>query len=88
MREDTPLHGYAVVSHKAVKEVICANLSLLTERRGNSLTISGRGRGHAKAGVGLCAENTETAVGVWKGRQGQPCKDSGSSTKMSTRGMR
>lgn len=89
MGKDTPLHRYAVVSHKAVKEVICDKLSLLKEIRENSMTISGGGGGgHAKAGVGLCAEDTETAVGVWKRRQGLPCKDSGSSTKMSTRGTR
>lgn len=66
MRKDTPLHGYAMVSHKVVKEVICDNLSLLMERRGNSMTISG--------------ESGEGGWRPSQGRSGLVCRGHGDSS--------
>lgn len=79
--KDTPLHGYAVVSHKEVQEVICDKLSL-TEIRGHSMIISGEslGGGHAKAGVGPCAEDRDSSWG-WKGGKGSHARTQGAAQR-------
>lgn len=72
MGKDTPLHRYAVVSHKAVKEVICDKLSLLKEIRENSMTISGGGGVAMPRQEWACVQRTQRQQ-LGFGRGGKGC---------------